>query len=160
MTLPTGAITMADVAAELSLAVTGLNLNDARVRAIAGKPSGTISMNDLRGKSAFIFVPYYVVGWEPYVWSRASISGGILTISFTGDETRQTRSCTANVGASEVLSNFEYYYNEAVNSSPTVTTWRDLYLMNDDIVNFNMIGDVGLTVRRKGTTIQSDIEFN
>jgi hypothetical protein len=53
MTLPSsGPISMSQVAAELGISATGLSLNDSRVRALAGKPSGAISMNDLHGKSA------------------------------------------------------------------------------------------------------------
>lgn len=56
MALPTGTISMSQVAAELKISQTGINLNDSRVRALAGKPSGTISMNDLRGKSNLITI--------------------------------------------------------------------------------------------------------
>jgi hypothetical protein len=53
MTLPaSGPITMADVAAELGISAVGLSLNDSRVRALAGIPSGAISFADLHGKSA------------------------------------------------------------------------------------------------------------
>jgi hypothetical protein len=53
VTLPTsGSISMSQVAAELGISATGLSLNDSRVRSLAGKPSGAISMSDLRGKSA------------------------------------------------------------------------------------------------------------
>ncbi len=52
MTLPTtGPITLGMVAAELGIGLP-LSLGDARVRALAGKPSGPISLGDLRGKSA------------------------------------------------------------------------------------------------------------
>lgn len=55
MTLPsTGPISMSQVATELGISATGLSLNDSRVRALAGKPSGTISMSDLRGKSTSV----------------------------------------------------------------------------------------------------------
>ena len=55
MTLPaSGPITMQMVATELGIGATGLNLNDSRVRALAGRPSGAISMADLRGKSNYI----------------------------------------------------------------------------------------------------------
>lgn len=58
MTLPaTGPISMSQVATELGISATGLSLNDSRVRALAGKPSGAISMADLRGKSAVIREP-------------------------------------------------------------------------------------------------------
>lgn len=44
---------MTQIAAELGISASGLNLNDSRVRALAGKPSGPISYSDLRGKSSF-----------------------------------------------------------------------------------------------------------
>lgn len=54
MTLPTGSINMLDVIEELDGTRTPriITLNDAEVRELAGKPSGAISMNDLRGKSS------------------------------------------------------------------------------------------------------------
>lgn len=54
MTLPaSGAISMSQVATELGISATGLNLNDSRVRTLAGIPSGSISLNALHGKSNF-----------------------------------------------------------------------------------------------------------
>ena len=51
MSLPSsGPIDFAAIRTELSLGGT-LDLNDSRVRGLAGKPSGTISFSDLRGKS-------------------------------------------------------------------------------------------------------------
>lgn len=47
---------MTQIAAELGISASGLNLNDSRVRALAGKPSGPISYSDLRGKSSFSWV--------------------------------------------------------------------------------------------------------
>jgi len=69
MTLPTGTISMSQVNVELGLSPTALiSLNDSAVRALAGVPSGAISMSDLWGKSSF------------------SISGG--TGSVSGSDTR------------------------------------------------------------------------
>lgn len=75
MTLPTsGNISMVMVAQELSIGAGGLNLNDSRVRALAGRPSGAISMADLRGKSAYVPMTLSLVNdnegflgmvWEP-----------------------------------------------------------------------------------------------
>lgn len=57
MTLPTGTITMAQVAGELGLSTSGINLNNSAVRALAGRTSGSISMSHLRGKAATAVVP-------------------------------------------------------------------------------------------------------
>ena len=51
MTTPTGTISMYDVRVELGLSGQ-ISLNDSAVRNLAAKGSGTISLNDLRGKSA------------------------------------------------------------------------------------------------------------
>lgn len=54
MTTPTGTITLGNVNTELGHSATAnITMNNADVRGLAGKPSGIISMNDLRGKSAF-----------------------------------------------------------------------------------------------------------
>ena len=53
MTLPTGTITMSQVNTELCYPSTStITLNDTEVRGIANIPTGTISMNDLRGETA------------------------------------------------------------------------------------------------------------
>ena len=52
MPTPTGTISMSDVNTELGLTSTAtISLNDAAVRTLAGVASGTISMDNLRGKS-------------------------------------------------------------------------------------------------------------
>jgi hypothetical protein len=52
MTLPaSGPISMAQIAAELGISASGLSLNAAGVRSLAGQPSGSVSMSNLRGKS-------------------------------------------------------------------------------------------------------------
>ena len=53
MVLPTGTISMANVNVELGRSSTAtISLGETAVRTLAGVASGTISMNDLRGKSA------------------------------------------------------------------------------------------------------------
>lgn len=63
MALPTGTISMSDVNAELKRPATQtISLNDGQVRQLAGRPSGAISMSDLRGKS--FTVPVNVVVFD------------------------------------------------------------------------------------------------
>lgn len=58
MPTPTGTISMSDVNTELGLTSTAtISLNDAAVRTLAGVASGTISMDNLRGKSNVSFTP-------------------------------------------------------------------------------------------------------
>lgn len=53
MALPTGTISMSDVNVELGRPWNAtISLGDAEVRSLAGRPSGAISMADLRGKSS------------------------------------------------------------------------------------------------------------
>ena len=51
MTTPSGTITMANVATELSVSQTGINLNQTNVRRLAGQISGTITMQNLQNKT-------------------------------------------------------------------------------------------------------------
>jgi hypothetical protein len=67
-TLPSGTISMSQVNTELRRpASQSINLNDAQVRSLAGKPSGAISMNDLRGKS-----------WELYITIGSNATNYVL----------------------------------------------------------------------------------
>ncbi len=58
MTLPTGTISMSQVNTELGRSATAtISLGESAVRTLAGVPSGAISMDNLRGKSAVTFTP-------------------------------------------------------------------------------------------------------
>lgn len=58
MALPTTTISMSQVNTELGRSATAsINLNESAVRTLAGVASGTISMNNLRGKSNVSFSP-------------------------------------------------------------------------------------------------------
>jgi hypothetical protein len=92
MTLPVGTISMSQVNTELGLSSTTLiSLNQTSVRTLAGAPSGTISMNDLRGKtfafpqfnnaSTFDYAYFYYSG-APLSPSINFLSDG--TITYTG----------------------------------------------------------------------------
>jgi hypothetical protein len=51
MTTPSGTITMANVATELSVSQTGINLNQTNVRRLAGQVSGEVTMQNLQNKT-------------------------------------------------------------------------------------------------------------
>lgn len=79
MALPTGTITMNDVNIELGRpSGSQITLNDADVRSLAGRPSGTISMDDLRGKSVGPRGYWYVL-FSPSLNRRA-----LFELNFSG----------------------------------------------------------------------------
>jgi hypothetical protein len=79
MTLPvSGPISLGAVAAELGIALP-LSLGDARVRALAGKPSGPISLGDLRGKSAG--GPMSVTAQDGYGAADTRLGAGAVSCS-------------------------------------------------------------------------------
>ena len=88
MTLPTGTISMSQVNVELNLSATAtISLNQANVRTLAGVPTGTISMNDLRGKSNTLSVEYLIVagggggandGFESFYYGGGGGAGGYI----------------------------------------------------------------------------------
>ncbi len=90
MALPSsGTITLAQVNVELQKSSTAqISLNDADVRALAGVPSGAISMSNLYGKSRFIIASggtetTYSSGGATYK-VHTFTSGGTLTVSNAG----------------------------------------------------------------------------
>lgn len=143
MTLPaSGAISMAQVLAELQIAAPTragpLSLNDADVRALAGVPSGAISMSDLYGKSsAYVVNPLVMpqvfqsrIGTSATVWVNFYTDGTIQGF-ITPNDLQWTRSwrvpTLAGIGAS--------YYIKATLASglapngsgdPALNTWHSL----------------------------------
>jgi hypothetical protein len=79
MPLPvSGTISLSQVNTELSLPVTqGISLNDAVVRALAGKASGTISMSDLHDKSAGRVA-------SAYIYTVHQLNGAITLSNMAG----------------------------------------------------------------------------
>jgi len=75
-----GPISFSDVLGELRIANPGrasaISLNDSDVRALAGKPSGSISLSDLYGKSSFTATGHDATGS-----GISSTSGGTISVS-------------------------------------------------------------------------------
>lgn len=86
MTLPSsGAISAANINVELGRAAnTLISLNDANVRTLAGKPSGTISFSDLLGKSWFNPFTSVTGGSRTYIGD--STSGFYTYVRSSGDD--------------------------------------------------------------------------
>ena len=106
MALPsTGAISLANVNVELGLSsTTTISLNQTSVRNLAGKASGTISMSDLRGKSAGgTFTPDGGTssGSPLYIANTSDVSAVTATISCSATAT-WTYVRTTAIGAGSV----------------------------------------------------------
>lgn len=92
MTLPVGTISMSQVNVELGLSATAtISLNQSNVRTLAGVPSGTISMDNLRGKTnefaltistdqvdANLRTLAINAGWNGTIPVRATINAGVF----------------------------------------------------------------------------------
>lgn len=80
MSLPTGTISMSNVNVELKRPATQtISLNDGQVRQLAGRPSGTISMSDLRGKSFTVPVNVVVFDKEINDLNRVAINYNVYS---------------------------------------------------------------------------------
>lgn len=103
MALPsTGSISMAQVRTELGLSG-AISLNQGNVRTLAGRPSGTISLSDLRGKS-----------------SVAAVSQNIDVIDTTIGQANQM----FNHRVSAVFTNFTFLDGSKVSSISSATGSR------------------------------------
>ena len=85
MALPSsGSISVAQVAAELGLSLP-LDLNDSRVRALAGKPTGNVTLpNDFWGKSNGPTLSISVNQYQENVGSNLVRDVASLTLNWTG----------------------------------------------------------------------------
>nr|WP_295237602.1 hypothetical protein [uncultured Brevundimonas sp.] len=85
MALPSsGSISIAQVAAELGLSLP-LDLNDSRVRALAGKPTGNVTLpNDFWGKSNGPSLSISVNQYQENVGSNLVRDVASLTLNWTG----------------------------------------------------------------------------
>jgi len=88
MALPSApnSISMSQVNVELSRTATAtISLGETAVRNLAGKPSGTISMSDLRGKSAYTPMSLSYTGGLGEVFSGSCVTvSATATVTVTG----------------------------------------------------------------------------
>jgi len=151
MTLPTGQISTSEVNTEMGRTSTAsLNLDDTAVRYLAGKPSGMISMDDLRGKtyaatisaatqtngSAGSYTGYAAVDTlAPFGTLPTTTVGSIndLDIPSIPSETTNNMQVTAacwNVGPFSGTPAFFLATTDTVSGSPYPETgWTTMYLV-------------------------------
>ena len=84
MTLPSGTISMSQVNTELGRSsTTVISLNEGVVRTLAGVASGTISMNNLRGKTNVSFSPNGGANAGTAVYLSSDVAYDTATITIT-----------------------------------------------------------------------------
>lgn len=131
MTLPTGTISMSQVNTELGRSSTAtISLNESAVRTLAGVASGTISMDNLRGKSA----ETVTIGDE-FISSTRVASGTAVstyTLSSTGDINQTVNTNTTDIGdwitPKSAAANYECFatLSSGTLSSGTTGSWLAL----------------------------------
>lgn len=161
MVLPTGTISMANVNVELGLSsTTTISLNQTNVRTLAGVASGTISMNDLRGKSAVtIFLSNLSIidftGGASDAYAGYQLTSTGKENQIVGASTTETATwCTPTSQAG----NYEVYATVTGSALTvgTVNSWVALSTTQtwrlDAGVGINLASTLNITVRRVGTT--------
>ena len=134
MTLPTGTISMSQVNTELGRSSTAaISLGESAVRTLAGVASGTISMNNLRGKSAMSVTANDVFGANGGFAQSGSVStaGSSPNTTVTGGASPYTYSWThisTSSGPTPGISNASSAnptWSATVDDFPnSVSTWR------------------------------------
>lgn len=121
MTLPTGKISIGDVRTELNLSGK-LDLNNTIVRKLAAKPSGAISLGDLRGKQGnFSYTKTYT---SNYPWSppaTQSFSGTLSSSTTTGTF---SGTLSKNGEPTNTYGSWEYINTEYLLFSNTTTVYK------------------------------------
>lgn len=120
MALPnTGPLSASDVNVELSKASTALiSLNDADVRALAGVPSGTISFQNLRGKSALSV-------------SATDVSGTAAAFASSGPVASDNTSTTVTGGTAPFTFSWTYLSGSSVPQVSSSTAQNPNWFNND-----------------------------
>jgi hypothetical protein len=136
MTLPTGTISMSQVNTELGYAATTLiSLNQTDVRTLAGVASGAISMNDLRGKTAFTLAFNNANAFN--LSTATSSSTALSTINFL-----TTGGITLTAGTTA---------GPTAWGSPLTTGVGSLYEVSLDIATVSTSGGLGKSFTAFGT---------
>jgi hypothetical protein len=144
MALPTGTISISQVNTELGRGATvSISLNETAVRSLAGVASGTISMNNLRGKT---FAPTISISPDPL---QTTIGGG-------GSVTSGAATATASGGAGGYTYAWAYVSGDSftINSSTSASTTFTTTLVSGGY----KLGNYRCTVTSGGATAFADIQ--
>ena len=169
MTTPTGSISMLDIIEELDGTRTPrpISLNDTDVRKLAGKPSGAIRMNDLRGKSKSylifnitvgqgtlgnspIYGVKYGIGSVSIVETSGVLAGALVGSAYTTENSTGDFSVTL-AGVSGILTNiFDKLHISGNGRDETAQLYDAVYATSDTILSRIALGflsasDVGKT---------------
>ncbi len=164
MATPTGTISMSQVMSELGISG-ATSLNDSDVRGLAGKPSGQISMSDLRGKSASILVDFdYGVISNTWTGNSGTTAGlqintdRTITVSGTGGTTQTWLESSGTASDYEVKCQYNYGDNLTVG---TADTWQTISedrfygVSSGGSTGQNKYGDFTIIIRKRSTTSDS-----
>jgi len=165
MTTPTGTISINDVRNELGISGT-TSLNDSDVRGLAGKSSGQISMNDLRGKTKTLLVAFSYNTISNTWTGNSGTSSGLqintnktITVAGSGGTTQTWLQSSGTASDYEVKC--QYNYGDNLGDASLADTWftlsedRFFGVSSGGQTGGDKFGNFTITIRKRSATSDS-----